>query len=94
MTQVTTKLTDLPEIGSVTAGQLTAVGVADADQLSAIGAKAAFLLIRDQLDPGACVQLLQGLEAAVRGLRAPALPPEVKADLRAWFRALPPAGQD
>jgi DNA transformation protein len=84
-------LADLPEIGNVTATQLVAVGIKDADTLRDIGARQAFSRIRDELDPGACIQLLIGLECAVRGISAKELPPKDKADLRAWFRALPPA---
>lgn len=87
---MSTKLTDLPEIGPTVAGWLTAVGITDAETLQATGAKAAFLEIRTNADPSACVHLLQALEGAIRGVRTPALPPEVKADLRDWFRALPP----
>ncbi len=80
-------LTDLPEIGAVTAKQLIAVGISDAEALRAVGAREAFMRIRDQLDPGACVQLFTGLECAVRGIRAKELSPDDRAELRAWFRA-------
>jgi DNA transformation protein len=81
-------LTSLPEIGAVTAKQLAGVGIKDADTLRAIGARAAFTRIRDELDPGACVQLLTGLECAVRGISAKELSPDDKAELRDWFRSL------
>ena len=83
-----TDLTNLPEIGRVTAEELIAVGVPDAATLREIGAKAAFERIRSRLDPGACIQLLWGLTAAVEGVRVRELSPQTKADLRAWHRSL------
>ncbi|MDR1294892.1 MAG: TfoX/Sxy family protein [Bifidobacteriaceae bacterium] len=82
-------LTDLPEIGPVTAKQLGAVGIGDAETLRELGAREAFSRIRGELDPGACLQLLTGLECAVRGITAAALAPDERAELRSWFRALP-----
>jgi len=81
-------LTTLPEIGPKVAGWLEAVGITDADQLRACGAEEAFLRIRAELDPGACFHLLLALEAAIQGVRTPALNPTVRQDLRDWFRAL------
>ncbi|MDR2975354.1 MAG: TfoX/Sxy family protein [Propionibacteriaceae bacterium] len=77
-------LTDLPEIGSVTAQQLVSVGITTAEQLRHLGAKEAFERIRTNLDPGACIQLLYGLESAVEGVPARALSPDTKAELRQW----------
>ena len=82
------ELIGLPEIGPVTARQLIAVGITSADELRAVGAKEALLRIRAECDPGACLNMLTGLEAATRGVRANALDPAVKADLLAWFRRL------
>lgn len=85
-------LTDLPEIGAVTARQLVAVGIEDADALREVGAPEAFVRIRDQLDPGACIQLFTGLECAARGVRSKQLSPADRAELRARFHSLPPLG--
>ena len=82
------ELISLPEIGPVSARQLIAVGITSADELRAVGAKEALLRIRAECDPGACLNMLMGLEAATRGVRASALDPAVKADLRDWFRTL------
>ena len=81
-------LTSLPEIGAVTAKQLVTVGIDTPDALRTVGAKEAFLRIRDQLDPGACIALLHGLEAATQGVRARDLEPQVKADLNQWKKDL------
>ncbi|MDR3070483.1 MAG: TfoX/Sxy family protein [Propionibacteriaceae bacterium] len=83
-----TELTALPEIGPVTACQLSEVGIADAKTLREVGAREAFARIREKVDPGACIQMLTGLECAVRGIHARDLSPEDKSDLRDWFRAL------
>ncbi|MDR1386576.1 MAG: TfoX/Sxy family protein [Propionibacteriaceae bacterium] len=81
-------LTGLPEIGRVTAAQLQAVGIPDAATLRRVGAREAFSRIRAELDPGACVRLLTGLECAVRGVSARTLSEQDRADSRDWFRAL------
>jgi DNA transformation protein len=83
-----TSLTDLPEIGPVTAAQLAAVGIHHAEALRAVGEREAFNRIRLQVDSGACLQLLYGLEGAVQGLRAHDLAPDDKAELCQWFRSL------
>jgi len=84
----TNDLTDLPEIGAVTARELIAVGIDQAAILREVGAKAAFLRIRSQLDPGACIMLLTGLQAAVEGVRSAELDPATKAELRQWLKGL------
>ncbi|MCL2466230.1 MAG: TfoX/Sxy family protein [Micrococcales bacterium] len=81
-------LLDLPEIGPVAAANLAAVGIEDAETLREVGAQEAFVRIRTEVDPGACLQMLTGLECAVRGVRASMLPPADKAELREWFRSL------
>lgn len=81
-------LTDLPEIGPVIAKHLVAVGITDADELRRLGAKEAFLRIRDDLDPDACVHMLQALEAGIQGVRTTGLDPATKQELNAWLRHL------
>ncbi|MDR0592059.1 MAG: TfoX/Sxy family protein [Bifidobacteriaceae bacterium] len=51
-------LTALPEIGTVLAGHLAAVGIPNADTLRDVGAREAFLRIRTRVDRGACVRML------------------------------------
>lgn len=81
-------LTELPEIGAVTARQLAAVRIEDAQTLREVGAEEAFVRIRDELDPGACVRLFTGLECAVRGISAKELSQEDKAQLARRFQEL------
>lgn len=49
------ELTDLPNIGPVLAGNLKKIGVDTPEQLRELGAEGAFLKIRGQVDPGACL---------------------------------------
>jgi DNA transformation protein len=79
-------LTDLPEIGPVTARRLTEVGVPDPATLRSVGAIEAFKRIRTHLDPDACIQEFTGIECAVQGIRARELTPEQREDIREQFR--------
>ena len=82
------KLTDLPNIGPKLAEHLTKAGVETPEQLRQIGAEGAFLRIRAQVDPTACLHGLEALAGAVEGVRKSLLPPERKAELKSWFRGL------
>ena len=82
------KLTDLPNIGPRLAEHLTQAGIETADQLRQTGAEETFLRIRTQVDATACLHELEALAGAVEGVRKSLLPPERKAELKAWFRAL------
>lgn len=82
------KLTDLPNIGPVLAGNLERAGIETPDQLRQAGAEEAFLRIRTQVDAAACLHQLEALAGAAAGVRKSLLPPERKAELKAWFRAL------
>lgn len=82
------RLTDLPNIGPVLAGNLEKIGVTGPDQLRELGAEEAFLLVRAQVDPTACLHQLEALAGAVEGVRKSLLSPERKAELKAWFKKL------
>ena len=82
------KLTDLPNIGPVLAGNLQQIGVDTPEQLRELGAQAAFLKIRKQVDPGACLHQLEALAGAEAGVRKNLLPPERKAELKRWYQTL------
>lgn len=82
------KLTDLPNIGPVLAGNLEKAGVETPERLREIGAEEAFLRIRTRVDSTACLHQLEALAGAAAGVRKNLLPPERKAELKAWFRAL------
>ena len=79
------ELTGLPNIGTVLAENLRRVGITSAEELRAAGACEAWLRIRTQVDPGACFYQLAALAGAEMGLPKKELPPERKAELRAFF---------
>lgn len=82
------ELTSLPNVGPVLAENLRRIGVETPESLRALGSREAFLRIRAQVDPGACLHQLQALEGAVEGVRKAALSPEKKAELNAFFKGL------
>lgn len=79
------ELAKLPNIGSVVEEQLHQAGIFTPEQLRETGAKEAWLKIQ-AFDPSACIQRLQGLEGAVRGIPKKLLPEDVKEDLREFYR--------
>ena len=82
------KLTDLPNIGPVLAGNLEKAGIETPDRLWELGAEEAFLRIRTRVDSTACLHQLEALAGAAAGIRKSLLPQERKAELKAWFRGL------
>ena len=79
------ELSKLPNIGKTVEEQLAQAGIVTADELRKIGAKAAWLKIR-QIDPSACIHRLLALEGAIEGVQKSLLPDEVKADLKAFYQ--------
>ena len=82
------RLTDLPNIGPVLAGNLKRIGVTSPDQLRAMGETEAFVKIRAQVDPEACLHQLEALAGAVAGVKKTQLSPEKKAELKSWYQTL------
>ncbi|MCX7711544.1 MAG: TfoX/Sxy family protein [Clostridia bacterium] len=81
------RLCELANISKVTERKLLEVGIDSPEQLKEIGSKEAFLRIR-AIDPTACIHMLYGLEGAVQGTRDKFLSPEVKENLKSFFRSL------
>ena len=79
---------DTPNIGPVLAGNLEKAGVTGPAQLRELGAEEAFLRIRAQVDPTACLHQLEALAGAAQGVKKSLLSPERKAELKAWYRKL------
>ena len=79
------ELTELPNIGPVLAENLRRVGVASAEDLRTVGACEAWLRIRARVDSDACFHQLTALAGAELGVPKKELPPERKAELRAFF---------
>lgn len=77
-----TDLASLPGIGPVNAAKLIAVGITTAAQLRNLGSRRAWARIRAEHDPGACLHLLYGLEAAVQGIPKRELSAQTKRELR------------
>lgn len=82
------KLTDLPNIGPKLADNLEKIGVTTPEQLQELGAEEAFVRIRAQVDPTACLHQLEALAGAVEGIKKGLLPQERKSELKAWFKGL------
>lgn len=79
------ELSKLPNIGKTVEEQLAQAGIVTADELRKIGAKAAWLKIR-QIDPSACIHRLLAPEGAIEGVKKSLLPGAVKADLKAFYQ--------
>ncbi len=82
------RLTDLPNIGPVLAENLERAGVTTPERLRELGAEEAFLRIRAQVDPTACLHQLEALAGAEEGVKKSLLSPERKAELKTWYRQL------
>lgn len=65
--------------------QLAQASIVTADELRKIGAKAAWLKIR-QVDPSACIHRLLAREGAIEGVQKSLLHGAVKADLKAFYQ--------
>lgn len=82
------ELTELPNIGPKLAENLRRAGIETPEVLRELGAEAAFLRVRTQVDPAACFHQLTALAGAELGIPKRALPPNRKAELRAFFNGL------
>lgn len=80
------QLSDLPNLGPVAVTQLKKVGIETPEQLRQVGAEAAWLRIRAQVDDGACLHMLQGLKGAELGVKKTLLSPAQKAALNTFFK--------
>lgn len=79
------ELSKLPNIGKTVEDQLNQVGILTEAQLKEIGAKQAWLKIQE-IDASACINRLQALEGAIRGVKKTELADDVKADLRDFYQ--------
>ena len=79
------ELSKLINIGSAVEAQLNQVGIETQEDLRAAGARAAWLRIK-AIDDSACIHRLYALEGAIRGIKKAALPPDVKAELKAFYQ--------
>lgn len=79
------ELTELPNIGPVLADNLRRAGITTPEELRAVGACEAWVRIREQVDSNACLHQLTALAGAEAGIPKKDLPPERKAELKAFF---------
>ena len=75
-------------LGKTMEKKLHSVGIHCAEELRALGSRQACARLKAQY-PGTCVVILYYLEAALRGTGIKQLEPDVKAELKAYFRQLP-----
>lgn len=78
------QLSALPNIGKVVEEQLQTVGIETPEQLRKIGSRAAWLKIQ-AIDASACIHRLYALEGAILGIKDNNLPPDIKAELKAFY---------
>jgi len=81
-------LSDLPNVGKVLENNLKKTGIETAEQLRSIGAEEAFIRIRSQVDPGACLHMLYGIQGAIDGKADKLLSANVKERLKVFYRTL------
>lgn len=81
------ELHNLPNIGSYIEEKLYAAGIYEEAALRELGAKAAFLKIRE-LDDTVCIRVLYALEGALQGVKDSQLPTSDKEALKAFFKSL------
>ena len=81
-------LADLPNVGKVLESYLTRVGIKTPEQLRAVGTEEAFIRIRAQIDPGACLRMLYGIQGAIDNMPDKFLSDSIKEELRLFYRTL------
>lgn len=79
------KLSSLPNIGKDTEQKLIYVGITSPDEFRSTGTEQAFLRLQS-VDPGACIQLLYGLEGAIQGISSSKLSEARKKELKEFHR--------
>lgn len=81
------ELTDMRNIGKEMARKLASVGIASLGQLEEIGAKQAFLTLKQRY-PHICLVHLYALEGAIQNIGFDSLPEDTKKDLKAFSNFL------
>lgn len=79
------QLSKLPNVGKVLENNLLQVGIQTPEQLRKIGAEEAFLRIRMQADPQACLHMLYGIQGAIEGIPDKLLNNDTKQHLRIFY---------
>lgn len=84
-TKLRSTLTGCINIGKDTESKLNQVGIDSFEKLKELGSEQAFLRLQ-AFDPGACLNLLYGLEGAIEDIKWNELPPEKKQYLLAFHK--------
>jgi len=81
---MTSNLSQQINIGKDTEVKLIQVGIDTFEKLVSIGTEQAFIRLQT-LDPGACINLLYGLDGAIQGIKWNKLPHERKLELQQFL---------
>lgn len=81
-------LSDLPNVGKVLEDYLLQIGITTPEQLKSAGAEEAFIRIRLQVDSGACLHMLYGIQGAIDGVKDSCLTDDVKQGLKEFYKTL------
>lgn len=82
------RLSEMKNLGVVTEENLNEVGIETPEQLRQLGAKGAFLQVRDLVDEGACLHFLYGLEGAIQDIPKKELPIACRQSLKDFYHTL------
>ncbi|MEI7502698.1 MAG: TfoX/Sxy family DNA transformation protein [Paludibacter sp.] len=82
---MTSDLLKQSNIGKDTATKLILVDINSIEELQAVGAEQAFIRLQT-LDPGACINLLYGLEGAIEGIQSSKLSDDKKHELLEFYK--------
>jgi DNA transformation protein len=81
-------LSDLPNVGKVLEDNLRKINIETPEQLQRMGAEEAFIRIRMQVDPSACLHMLYGIQGAIDGIPDRFLSVQTKERLRLFYKTL------
>lgn len=81
-------LSDMPNVGKVLEDNLLKVGIETPEQLRSIGTEEAFIRIRMQADPCACLHMLYGIQGAIDSVPDKFLSDQTKQKLKAFYKTL------
>jgi DNA transformation protein len=82
------KLSDLPNVGKVLETNLLSIGIETPEQLRGIGAEEAFIQIRNNVDSGACLHMLYGIQGAIENIPDKYLSGDTKQKLKDFYKSL------
>jgi DNA transformation protein len=85
---VMSALSDLPNVGKVLEENLNKINIETPEQLRSLGAEEVFIRIRMEVDAGACLHMLYGIEGAIEGVPDKLLSVETKERLRLFYKTL------